>query len=407
MQLDARTLYFVMFLTSVVLGVAELLFFMRRREHRGVGWWAAANLLGALGMLLVGLRDVIPALCSIALGNTLAIVALLAAWFGVLAYDGRQLPLRFATGFAVLLFTVLAVPSAVSQNLSARIIVVGLAMAVIEAANAWSVRRIARRDGSIAAAICAALMLLCASVNLVRSLYVAMAGAGTDYMGHNAIHAWAIFLLVPALAGWNMGLMMMSAERIQRALAQAARTDGLTGALNRDGFRERVHAQLTHVVRTRRQAALALIDLDHFKTINDRAGHATGDQVLLLFAQVARQQLREADLLARYGGDEFAVLFDGIDADQAELVAARLCQRFAAAAVGIVPGLRPTLSIGVAAFDPGMSLDTLVTLADIALYRAKSGGRDTVALVRDLQGIDSDEYRTGAAKRAPAPLLFD
>jgi diguanylate cyclase (GGDEF)-like protein len=408
MLLDARTLYFVMFAICVVLGAAELLFFVRRPEHRGVGWWAAANLAGAIGMLLVGLRGLIPPVWSIALGNTLAVAGLIAAWFGVLAYDGRPLPIRSAIIGLLALFGLLAVPSTLSESLSARIVVVGLAMSAVEGANAWASRRIARRDGSVAAAICAALMLLCAGVNAVRGVYVAAYGAGGDYMGHNGLHALTIFLLVPAFAGWNMALMMMSAERIQRALAQAARTDGLTGALNRDGFREHAQRHIARLGRARRHAALALIDLDHFKTINDRGGHAAGDRVLRAFAQIAAGQLRSSDLLGRYGGDEFVLLLEEVDADQAERIAARLCQRFAETTRGLVPGVQPTLSIGIGMLEPDMPLDTLLGLADVALYRAKAGGRNTVALVRDLQ----DDAALAApaadgAPHAPQPVLFD
>ncbi|MFT4045916.1 MAG: GGDEF domain-containing protein [Solimonas sp.] len=395
MPLDLRILYFVLFAMSVVLGAAELLFFLRRPQNRGVGWWAAGNLLGAAGMLLVGLHGLVPALASIAFANTLAVAALVAAWFGVLAYDQRRLPLWPAALLLLLQFAAFAIPSRLSASLAARIVVVAVVMGGLELANTWTSRRIARRDGSVAAAICATMMLACALTSFSRGIYVGLVGAEPDYMGHDAFHAWTIFLLVPAVAGWNMGLMMMSSERTQRALARAARTDGMTGTLNRDGFREQAQRQLARLARTRRHAALALIDLDHFKTINDRGGHAAGDRVLCAFAQVAAKELREGDLLGRHGGDEFAVLFEEIDADQAERITARLRQRFAEATHEIIAGIHPTLSVGVALFRPGMSLDALLSLADVALYRAKAGGRDSVALVRDPPDAQAGETPAG------------
>ncbi|MGH8445197.1 MAG: diguanylate cyclase [Solimonas sp.] len=410
-MLDARTLYFVMFAICVVLGVAELLFHWRRPENRGVGWWAVANLGGASGMLLIGLRDLIPPFWSIAAGNAIAVAGMAMAWFGMLAYDERPLPVRRAAVAVLAVFILLAVPSALSADLGSRIVLVGLAMGGFELAIAWASLRIARREDSVAAWICAVLMGLCALANLLRGLQVLHYGAGPDYMGHNIWHAITIFLLVPAFAGWNMSLMMMSTERVQRSLARAARTDGMTGALNREGFREQAQQRLARAQRARRPLALALVDLDHFKTINDRGGHAAGDAALRRFAQIAGVQLRARDLLGRYGGDEFAILLEDVDAGQAERIAARLCQRFSEAMRGAVQGASPTLSIGVAMLEPQMSLDTLVSLADVALYRAKAGGRNGVALVRDLQDVDAAAAAT-AGPGQPAPpvredVLFD
>ncbi|WP_154654621.1 GGDEF domain-containing protein [Solimonas variicoloris] len=408
MLLDARTLYLEMFAICVVLGVAELVFYLRRPQSHGVGWWALANLGAALGTLLIGLRGHVPAIWSIAVANTVAVAAVAVAWFGLLAYDRRPLPIRAAALPVLALFAVLAIPSPLSADLAARIVIVGCALAGFEAAAAAAAVRIARRDGSIAAWICAFLMALCTLVNLARAVVVLRYGAGDDYMGHNALHAFLLFLLVPAYAGWNMSLMMMSMERTQRSLARAARTDAMTGALNREGFREQAEIRVRAARQAGRPLVMALVDLDHFKLINDRGGHAAGDAALCRFAQIAAVQLRGRDLLGRYGGDEFAMLLEDIDAAQAERVAARLCQRFSEAMRGVIDGASPTLSIGVAVLEPDMTLDMLVALADVALYRAKAGGRNGVALVRDLQALGATvPPACPAPRRDGEALLFD
>lgn len=194
-------------------------------------------------------------------------------------------------------------------------------------------------------------------------------------MGRNALHSLLPFVLIPAYAGWSMSLMMMSMARTQRSLARAARTDAMTGGvLNREGFRERAEARVRDALQAGRSLVLALVDLDHFKLINDRGGHAAGDAALCRFAQIAAVQLRGRDLLGRHGGDRFAMLLEDIDAAQAERIAARLCQRFSEAMRGVIEGASPTLSIGVAVFEPEVALDTLVALADVVLSRAKAGG---------------------------------
>ncbi|WP_154662480.1 GGDEF domain-containing protein [Solimonas flava] len=408
MLLDARTLYLEMFATCVVLGVAELVFYLRRPQSHGVGWWALANLGAALGTLLIGLRGYVPAIWSIAVGNAVAVAAVAAAWFGMLAYDRRRLP-RWAAVLPVLaLFAALAIPSPLSADLASRIVVVGLALAGFELLIAAAAVRIARRDGSIAAWICTVLMVLCALVNLARVVVVLRYGAGDDYMGRNALHSLLLFVLIPAYAGWNMSLMMMSMERTQRSLARAARTDAMTGVLNREGFREQAEARVRDALQAGRPLVMALVDLDHFKLINDRGGHAAGDAALCRFAQIAAVQLRGRDLLGRYGGDEFAMLLEDIDAAQAERIAARLCQRFSEAMRGVVDGASPTLSIGVAVLEPDLTLDTLIGFADVALYRAKAGGRNGVALVRDLQALGATvPPESPAPRRDGEALLFD
>ena len=125
---------------------------------------------------------------------------------------------------------------------------------------------------------------------------------------------------------------------------------------------------------------MLLIDLDHFKSINDRFGHAVGDKVLQVFANTARASLRQTDLVGRLGGEEFTVLLADASMDNAYLVADRLRKAFAAAAA-VLDGepLYATASVGVSVIvDPRQDLTKLITLADQALYLAKARGRNRV-----------------------------
>lgn len=165
-------------------------------------------------------------------------------------------------------------------------------------------------------------------------------------------------------------------ERKEREeqLALAAMTDPLTGLPNRRAFRESTAA--LDQDRRSQPACIALLDIDHFKSVNDRFGHDVGDEVLQSFALTALQQLREGDTIARYGGEEFAVLFRDID----EGGAIALCDRLRVAVATSVcltskGPVRFTISGGVAALGAG-GLDAALTRADTALYEAKSQGRD-------------------------------
>jgi len=159
-----------------------------------------------------------------------------------------------------------------------------------------------------------------------------------------------------------------------------ATTDGLTGLLNRRSFLERAEAAWERAASARTPVAVLLLDLDHFKAINDCYGHLVGDRVLRAVGQCCQQLLAEPDLVGRYGGEEFAVILEPESAESVLATAEQLRARIAALVIpGCGAGLRVTASIGVALGLP--PLDTLtetIHQADLALYAAKEHGRDQV-----------------------------
>ncbi len=171
--------------------------------------------------------------------------------------------------------------------------------------------------------------------------------------------------------------------RQQKEAAElAARLDALTQVLGRRGFTEQAHTEIQRCIRYQHPLSLLMIDIDHFKTINDTHGHATGDAVLLHFAQLLSRELRENDMIGRIGGEEFAVLLPNSGADQASRVAERM--RAATEQTQILVRGQPlhfTASFGVAEFQPQeLSLESLMARADAALYEAKRQGRNRVLL---------------------------
>jgi diguanylate cyclase (GGDEF)-like protein len=153
------------------------------------------------------------------------------------------------------------------------------------------------------------------------------------------------------------------------ALRTEARRDYLTGVTNRMGWDEEVRRALHESTETGRPLSIVVLDLDHFKRFNDRAGHLEGDRLLRQTTQAWLGQLRRADLLGRLGGDEFAVLLRDCGVGAAAAVAGRLCES--------IPS-ETTCSAGVATWDGREPVDTLLARADEALYRAKADGRDRV-----------------------------
>jgi diguanylate cyclase (GGDEF)-like protein len=171
--------------------------------------------------------------------------------------------------------------------------------------------------------------------------------------------------------------------RRQRDVAErAARIDPLTGVHSRRAFTEAVEVEIQRALRYGLPLSIIMIDLDHFKAVNDTYGHATGDAVLASFANVISQEVREVDVIGRYGGEEFLVLLPNTDVTEAMRVADRMRMAIASGELQVQGGvLRYTASFGVAGFDAReLSLNRFIDRADAALYEAKHRGRNRVEL---------------------------
>ncbi|WP_321897866.1 sensor domain-containing diguanylate cyclase [Paraburkholderia heleia] len=169
-------------------------------------------------------------------------------------------------------------------------------------------------------------------------------------------------------------------KRIEAELREFASTDGLTRLANRRHFMARVESQLAHVRHGEAGAAVMMCDLDHFKSINDRWGHAIGDEVLRHFAEIVRTQLRAGDMAGRIGGEEFAILLAAADLEGAQSVARRIQERFAQQPLGVEGDVAAlTVSIGITLMHAAdMNAEAALTRSDFALYRAKKGGRNRI-----------------------------
>ncbi len=170
---------------------------------------------------------------------------------------------------------------------------------------------------------------------------------------------------------------------LEQDLKSLASTDPLTGILNRRAFMLRAEEERARSLRAGHRLALAMIDADHFKRINDEFGHATGDEALKRIAHTVVARLRKSDVFGRWGGEEFALLLPETDQNGAIMIAERL--RYAIEKEGMNTGgktgrISLTVSIGVAEYAPEQnSIDALIRLADQALYEAKLKGRNRVA----------------------------
>lgn len=173
---------------------------------------------------------------------------------------------------------------------------------------------------------------------------------------------------------------LQSSQRTERRYRDLAQTDALTGLYNRAWCNQVMSAQLAQCVQLDQPVSLAMLDVDHFKQVNDRHGHPAGDVVLKSVADLLRGRFRSTDALARYGGEEFMVLMPATNVHQAQEVLDQVRQGLQDLTINLDSGetLRCTISIGVAQHQPGQTLNELISLADQMLYRAKQSGRNRV-----------------------------
>jgi diguanylate cyclase (GGDEF)-like protein len=166
--------------------------------------------------------------------------------------------------------------------------------------------------------------------------------------------------------------------RLHGLVERQALFDGLTGLANRRAASNALYTEAARAQRLETPLAIVLADLDKFKSVNDVHGHAVGDEVLRVFADVLRQTLRESDVAGRWGGEEFLLLLPGADEEGAAQLADRVRSAFADRRIASAPGLRVTASFGVAEYTGQSSTEQLLAAADEALYRAKRAGKDRV-----------------------------
>jgi len=170
-------------------------------------------------------------------------------------------------------------------------------------------------------------------------------------------------------------------KKLQFELEDMAKTDSLTGMANRQAFMERANGEFNRARRYSRSLSVIMIDIDHFKSINDQYGHAAGDQVLRQLGQQCHSRLRDSDFLGRIGGEEFALLLPDTPQDSAFHVAERMREELSNTSIvldnGITLGI--TASFGVASVsEEDIDFNAMLHRADVAMYNAKHGGRNQV-----------------------------
>ncbi len=379
MLLDLRTIYAILAITFLLMGIVQVAAFLTGRFVRCVLHWALSNLLLGLGTGFVALGGTGHDIMTYGLGDALAIAGGILLVVGVRSFAG--LPThgpRYAMISACMAVVVLFLSSR-ADDIHLRTVLVSGLFVVLDILILMNVVKVARREDLITGWILACIFSITATMFVIRGI-MALRGdlnGGSVFDTSPEAYQWIAATGSALVSIRSMVLLLMVAERGQRRILRRSQQDALTGLLNRNGLFSH-YSDLRHGAPAQTQLTVLMIDLDHFKDVNDTHGHKAGDDILRHFAISARRSTREGDILARLGGDEFVILLPNTSVPDALTLGERLQREFVATQPKL--SVQPTLSIGAATGELSRAtLDNLLTRADEALYRAKRGGRARVA----------------------------
>ncbi len=401
MALDVRTLFVVATCITALLGLF-LLFAWRQDRVRALGWWGTAYLIGGFSVVIWSIEGMISPPLPAGIANALLFVACGMIWTAARVFHGRPVLWPGLLAGAVIWLVACEVPAFLQSSIARMVLssLVVSAYTFLTAYELWRERRKAlmRRWPAIFVPI------LHGAVFLFPLPLASLVPSDVSVVGVTS--AWtAIFALETMLyvVGTAFIVLALAKDRVVRIEKDAASTDELTGIRNRRGFLEAAKELMRAQAKKHEPVSLLIFDLDLFKSVNDRFGHAVGDEILRMFGQTVTATIRETDLVARFGGEEFVALVPGSLTD-ALVVGERV--RAAFEDIARVVGERElgvTVSVGAACGRASDDLAVLLVRADAALYRAKENGRNRI------EGSD-DELPTlistgpaPAANRLPGP----
>jgi len=348
------------------------------RTRDGVLHWSASLAVRALAFMLFTLTFE-PRAGSLALAAGLLALSVTLQAAAVLAFDRRALPawIHSAAVAAV------AVPIAlVAGDPSSAILFGGLVFGTLLAAVALLAWHGAHGPSGFARGVLAGSFGAAACIFVVRGIAGAISGDPLQAFAAPTEGQSAAFLLaaIAALAS-SFAFLLMQKDRADQQALRLATLDPLTGAYNRRTFHEIAEREMSRARRAGQPLSIVVIDIDHFRAVNEKHGQRVGDRILQRMAEILRGALRKEDMLVRYGGEEFLVLLPEVPGPGAVIVAGRLRQAVAAEEIALgETRFALTVSAGVAArLDEGPeSVDTLVARAEEALALAKRRGRNRV-----------------------------
>ncbi|MBS4096358.1 MAG: GGDEF domain-containing protein [Sulfuricella sp.] len=390
MTLDIRTILVLFILNNLVIGTLFAVAF-RGRRTRATDLWIASLAVQSIGWLVFVARGNPPGAVSIVLAGTLISLSyslLLHAFCEFFEFSVKPLWIYLPVALTVIIF------ESNLDNAAARNLASGLIFGVqfLAAAALFLTRRDRWRNLRFLIGISAAAI---AFLFIARSV-IAFTDPGSIPVFPENSPLQTVTLLVGDISrlAFSFGFLLLIEARRSDEITRLATLDSLTEAYNRRTFIELAEQELARTHRHPQPLGLIILDLDHFKQVNDTHGHLAGDAALKHVKVLAERCLRQQDTFARFGGEEFCVLVPDTDMEGVAVLAERLRKVIADTPLELPNGTRIpfTTSVGACAMPEGMKeagLDNLIEFADLALYEAKKQGRNRVVVENLANGLSA------------------
>ncbi|HVW91526.1 MAG TPA: GGDEF domain-containing protein [Devosia sp.] len=396
MQFDSSTTLIAACCIIAVLGAQMLFFWWRDRRAPWLAWYAATFLVGTGALLIYLLPSEGHEFMNFGPGNSLRILPFVFVWHGARTFARRK-PEQLVGVLAVAIWLALCSVPSFLASLEWRVMAASVYIVVFCGLAAYELWRL--RGEHLPSLYPAMLTYVSyATLGAVRIFIVDMVpfpvGARPMEAGWVAASAFVTFIHAVFLTALTIS---MTREREELEQRRFALSDPLTGLLNRRAFLDQVGEPRRRPTGAQ-PITLLVLDLDHFKLINDRYGHEAGDRMLRHFAEIAGAAIRPGDLLFRMGGEEFCAVLHNTRVPQARQIAERLRRAYAERPIQVDgETIFGTVSIGIAAEEQaGTDLDLLLAAADAALYAAKARGRNQTAVAEALDRPPGDLSRAVA-----------
>ena len=387
-MLDLQTTIIFSLLVHLALAAVMVMAYTTRKVYPGFRSWTISLVCWALGSASLALRPLTGVLPSVLLSNAFYFVCPILLYSGTArfyGFDRTGTATRSNLVFAAMMYCVVLAFYFVENNLNMRIFFNSLCMSVLCVRTGLAPMRYARGRYLPLQAVVSGCNIILSGFMLTRGIVAAMQPPMSTFAYQDPVIVPLLVASIFCLVLMGFGLVSLTSCRLEEELLQTqeqlrlqAQHDGLTGMCNRRHFTELASRATQEARRYGKQLSVILFDMDGFKTINDTFGHAVGDDVLRAAAEACRKVLRQADVAARWGGEEFAVLLPQTGLAGAMETAERLREGLEALRTGQAGELPATASFGVATLTGDEDMEGLLLRADAYLYEAKRDGRNRV-----------------------------
>lgn len=386
-HLDLATLIFMSVALNITMGLLLLFASVHRGAMGGNLYWVAAMLFVSFGFGIIGSNAISWSDWRLVGGVTVLIAGMGLQYLGIQKFNRQPLNWALPTTAVIVGFVLTAWFQVIQQNVQARLVLDSIIYIVINVACAKLLLTPAPQPLKTASWFTGCLFVLLTCAYAERMIGVVLNPvSNVKNFNQMAINPKLFLMGCIAQTCLSFGFLLMLNYRMVVNIRELAVRDPLTGIFNRRSLEDEAARLLARCERNKEIMTLMMLDVDHFKAVNDRYGHQVGDEVLIRLVEVINSTVRDGDYAARYGGEEFCILLPLTSQAQALVLAERLrykwesCTKF----YGLY-SIRSTVSIGLSDTTvSGLNFHDLVNHADQALYQAKKSGRNCVKVYSEI-----------------------